>query len=56
MTKGTVISKSTKRLIITWVVIGILTIGIMKASAITKQAEASPIFRPLPALNWHTSF
>jgi hypothetical protein len=56
MTKNTVISKSTTRMIVTWVVIALLTISIMKASAIASQNDRSPVFRPLPALNWNITF
>lgn len=50
MTKNTVISKSTTRMIVTWVVIALLTISIMKASAVSK-VERAPVFSPVPALN-----
>ena len=55
MTKNTVISKSTTRMIVTWVVIALLTISIMKASAVSK-VERTPAFSPIPALNWNSTF
>lgn len=56
MTKTTVISKATTRLIVAWVVIGLLTISIMKASAVADQMDRTPVFRPIPALNWNNTF
>ncbi|MFN8372669.1 MAG: hypothetical protein U0694_07305 [Anaerolineae bacterium] len=56
MTKNTVISKSTTRMIVAWVVIALLTISIMKASAIASSLDRTPVFRPIPALNWNSTF
>jgi hypothetical protein len=56
MTKNTVISKTATRMIVTWVVIALLTISIMKASAIAAQNDRAPVFLPIPALNWNNTF
>jgi hypothetical protein len=56
MTKTSFISTNASRLIVAWVVIALLTISIMKASAVSTQHDSTPLFRPIPALNWSGSF
>lgn len=56
MTKNTLITKSTSRMIVAWVVIALLTISIMKASAIASKNDRAPVFHPIPALNWNSTF
>jgi hypothetical protein len=56
MTKTTFISPSVTRLIVAWVVIALLTISIMKASAVGGQHNRLPIFSPIPALSWNSTF
>lgn len=52
MTKSTFIPASVTRLILAWVVIALLTISIMKASAVAVYNDRLPVSQPIPALNW----
>jgi hypothetical protein len=52
MTKPSFLSAPITRLIIVWVVIGLLTISIMKAGALAAQSERVSVFEPIPALSW----
>jgi hypothetical protein len=51
MTKSSFISPSVTRLIVAWVVIALLTISIMKASAGAVHNDRVPVFQPIPALS-----
>jgi len=51
MTKSSFIPSSVTRLVVAWVVIALLTISIMKASAATAQNGHVSVMQPIPALN-----
>jgi hypothetical protein len=51
MTKSSFISPSVTRLILAWVVIALLTISIMKASASAAHNGHLPVMQPIPALS-----
>ncbi|NWF70468.1 MAG: hypothetical protein HXY40_15375 [Chloroflexi bacterium] len=50
--------QSITRILVAWLVIALLTIGIMKVNAITSTYSDLPLFYSAPALNWsgHNAF